>query len=144
MKPSKHGKVTKVVLATFGSLILFLPLSANSQSLEQAVAYALDTNPEIHAAFTRFKVSEKQVEQAEAGYFPTLDATGGIGSEYTDSPTTRRATTSGENTEELTRRELGLSFKQSYSVVLVPLAKLNGLATQQVLNNGDCTQQRKI
>lgn len=113
MKPSKRGKVTKVVLATFGSLILFLPLSTNSQSLEQAVAYALDTNPEIHAAFTRFKVSEKQVEQAEAGYFPTLDATGGIGSEYTDSPTTRRSTTSGENTEELTRRELGLSFKQS-------------------------------
>lgn len=112
MKPLKFGIINKAILAAFSSLVL-MPLSANSQSLEEAVAYTLDTHPDIRAAFTRFKVSEKQVEQAEAGYLPTLDATGGIGYEYTDSPTTRRVTTSGDNTEELTRRELGLSLKQS-------------------------------
>ena len=113
MKSSKHRVAKKVLFATFSSLMLLLPVAVNSQSLEQAVAHALDTNPEILAAFTRFKVSEKQVEQAEAGYLPTLDLTGGIGSEYTDSPSTRRSTDSGVNTEQLTRRELGLSLKQS-------------------------------
>ena len=62
---------------------------ANSQSLEQAVAHTLDGHPEIRAAFTRFKVNEEQVGQAQAGYWPTLDFTGGIGYEYTDSPSTR-------------------------------------------------------
>ncbi|WP_025562794.1 TolC family outer membrane protein [Psychromonas sp. SP041] len=112
MKPFKRGIAKKVGLVAFSSLAL-LPLQANSQSLEQAVAHTLDSNPEIHEAFTRFKVSEKKVEQAEAGYYPTLDLTGGIGREYTDSVTTRGYSDSGNNTETLTRRELGLSFKQN-------------------------------
>jgi adhesin transport system outer membrane protein len=87
---------------------LFLPTMVNSQSLEQAVAYTFDTHPELRAAYTRFKVDEKQIEQAEAGYWPTIDATAGIGYEYTDSPTTRRL----DGDEELARRELGLSLRQ--------------------------------
>lgn len=89
---------------------MFLPAIVNSQSLEQAVAFTFDTDPELRAAYTRFKVSEKQVEQAQAGYWPTIDATAGIGYEYTDSATTRR---SDDETEELARRELGLSLKQA-------------------------------
>jgi len=112
MKSLKFAITNKATLAVLSSLAL-LPLQAHSQSLEQAVAYTLDTNPEIQAAFTRFKVNEKQVEQAESGYYPTLDLTGGIGYEYTDSPSTRRITTDGDNTEELTRRELGVSLTQS-------------------------------
>jgi len=82
---------------------------AIGQSLEEAVALTFDTHPELRAAYTRFKVNEKQVEQAEAGYYPTLDATGGIGYEYTDSPSTR---TPDDGTEELARREIGLSLRQ--------------------------------
>lgn len=93
------------------SVAILLPTTVNSQSLEQAVAFTLDTHPELRVAYTRFKVSEKQVDQAEAGYWPTLDLTGGIGYEYTDSPSTRRS--SGDDTEELMRRELGLSLKQN-------------------------------
>ncbi|WP_022940780.1 TolC family outer membrane protein [Psychromonas hadalis] len=93
--------------------VLFLPNLVNSQSLEQAVAYTFDTHPELRAAYTRFKVSEKQVEQAESGYWPTIDATAGIGYEYTDSPGTRRSgLTGGDDTVDLTRREIGLSLKQ--------------------------------
>lgn len=92
---------------------LCLPMAVNSQSLEQAVASTFDSHPELRAAYTRFKVSEKQVEQAESGYWPTIDVTAGIGYEYTDTPGTRRAGLVGEDdTVELTRRELGLSLKQ--------------------------------
>ena len=89
---------------------MLLPTIVNAQSLEQAVAYTFDTHPDIRAAYTYFKVYEKQVEQAEAGYLPTVDLTGGIGYEYTDSPSTRSA---GDDTENLMRRELGISLKQT-------------------------------
>ena len=89
---------------------MLLPTVVNAQSLEQAVAYTFDTHPDIRAAYTHFKVYEKQVEQAEAGYLPTVDLTGGMGYEYTDSPSTR---SSGSDTENLMRRELGISLKQN-------------------------------
>lgn len=88
---------------------LLLPAVVNSQSLEEAVAITFDTHPALRAAYTRFKVNEKQVEQAKAGYLPTIDATAGIGHEYTDSPSTRRT---DDDTEDLVRRELGVSLKQ--------------------------------
>ncbi|AGH80836.1 TolC family type I secretion outer membrane protein [Psychromonas sp. CNPT3] len=104
----KVGKYHALSLVLSAAL---LPCSVYSQSLEQAVAYTLDTNPELRVAYTRFKVNEKKVEQAEAGYLPTIDLTGGIGYEYTDSPGTRRD--GNDNTEELMRRELGISLKQN-------------------------------
>tara|TARA_R110001583_G_scaffold1612_1_gene12646 strand:+ start:7242 stop:8630 length:1389 start_codon:yes stop_codon:yes gene_type:complete len=108
----KHTSFRLVKNGVMGLLCsaLILPITVNSQSLEQAVAFTFDTHPDLRAAYTRFKVTEKQVDQAEAGYWPTIDATAGIGYEYTDSPSTRRSSTDG--TEELTRRELGLSLKQ--------------------------------
>lgn len=111
MRPLNIATTKKAVLIAFSSLAL-LPLHANSQSLEQAVAHSLDTNPKVQAAFTAFKVSEKQVDQAKAGYYPTIDLTGGIGYEYTDSPSTRRSN-DGDDTESLARRELGANLTQS-------------------------------
>ena len=90
--------------------VMLAPLVVNAQSLEQAVAYTLDTHPDIRAAYTQFKASEKQIEQASAGYLPTVDLTGGVGYEYTDSPSTR---SSGDDTEKLMRRELGVSLDQN-------------------------------
>lgn len=100
--------VKKRVIGVLCSAML-LPAFGNAQSLEEAVAYTFDTHPELRAAYTRFKVNEKQIEQAEAGYWPTLDATAGIGYEYTDSPSTRRSV---DDTEDLIRREIGLSLRQ--------------------------------
>jgi adhesin transport system outer membrane protein len=109
MKRYKLRLVKKIVTGLLCSS-MFVPLLSNAQSLEQAVAYSLDTDPDIRVAYTQFKVSEKLVEQAEAGYFPTIDLIGGIGHENTDSPSTR---SSGTDNENLVRRELGVSFKQN-------------------------------
>jgi adhesin transport system outer membrane protein len=95
---------------------LFIPASAYSQTLEQAVAQTLDTNPEIRIAFNRFKAREEQVNQAIAGYMPTVDLTGGYGWEQTNSPSTRRKKNQGEVDEDgvigLERGEAGFSIKQ--------------------------------
>ncbi|PIW59780.1 TolC family outer membrane protein [Shewanella sp. CG12_big_fil_rev_8_21_14_0_65_47_15] len=97
------------------SLIL-LPLSAQSQTLEQAVAHTLDTNPDLRVAFNRFKAREEQVNQAIAGYMPTVDITGGYGYEQTDSVSTRRRKNVGDvdsnGVAELNRGEFGISLKQ--------------------------------
>jgi adhesin transport system outer membrane protein len=108
----KHRKLRLVPKKVIGLLCasMLVPIVANAQSLEQAIAYSLDTHPDIRAAYSQFKVYEKQVEQAEAGYFPTIDLTGGIGYENTDSPSTR---SSDSDSETLMRRELGVSFKQN-------------------------------
>lgn len=109
MKPFKLRAEQKKQIGLICAAML-TPMVLNAQSLEQAVAYTFDTHPEIRAAYTQFKVNEKQVEQAQAGYLPTLDATAGYGYEYTDSPSTR---SSGDDSEDLMRRELGLSIKQN-------------------------------
>ncbi|MFV0597889.1 TolC family outer membrane protein [Shewanella sp.] len=96
--------------------VLLLPLSAQSQTLEQAVAYTLDTNPDLRVAFNRFKAREEQVNQAIAGYMPTIDVTGGYGYEQTDSVSTRRRPNVGDvdsdGVAELNRGEFGVSLKQ--------------------------------
>lgn len=109
----RQVKRSAIALAV-GALIL--PTAAYSQTLEQAVAHTLDTNPEIRIAFNRFKAREEQVNQAVAGYMPTVDISGGYGWEQTNSPSTRRRAGQGEvdsdGVIELERGEAGFSIKQ--------------------------------
>ncbi|AQS38247.1 type I secretion outer membrane protein, TolC family [Shewanella psychrophila] len=115
MKTSTIRQLKRSTLAlAVGTLML--PASAFSQTLEQAVAHTLDTNPEIRIAFNRFKAREEQVNQAIAGYMPTVDVSGGYGWEQTNSPSTRRKAGFGEVDDEgvieLERGEAGFSIKQ--------------------------------
>lgn len=84
--------------------------AVNAQSVEEAVAMTLSTHPDIRIAFTKFKVREEQVQQAEAGYLPSIDVTAGYGYEYTNSPGTRAT---ADETKDLNRGEFGVSLKQS-------------------------------
>lgn len=117
MKTSAQRQFQASKLAIVLSLIL-LPLSAQSQTLEQAVAHTLDTNPDLRVAFNRFKAREEQVNQAIAGYMPTIDINGGYGYEQTDSVSTRRrldlqnGINGSDGTNELERGEFGVSLKQ--------------------------------
>lgn len=107
---SRRANIKSVKILCFSMLF---QSTVHAQSLEEAVAFTFDTHPELRAAYTRFKVSEKQIEQAKSGYLPTIDITAGIGYEYTDSPSTRRQIgTDGEGITELQRSEIGLSLKQ--------------------------------
>ncbi|WP_298771461.1 TolC family outer membrane protein [uncultured Shewanella sp.] len=88
-----------------------------SQTLEQAVAHTLESNPEIRIVFNQFKASQEQVKQAESGFMPTLDLTGGYGLERTNSPATRNLNTTDpadypNDYLDLNRGEFGLSIQQ--------------------------------
>ncbi|WP_281558090.1 TolC family outer membrane protein [Thalassomonas sp. RHCl1] len=89
--------------------------SANikAQSLEQAVAQALDSHPQIRQAFARFKSKEEDVNRARANYLPTIDLTAGYGYEYTDYPGNRRSAGNHDDGKtELQRGEFGISLRQ--------------------------------
>lgn len=92
----------KTLIAT--ALLSLFSVNAAAQSLEEAVAAALDSNPDVREAFTRYKTREAEVKIARAGYLPSLDANAGYGYEKTK-------TDRGAN-DELARRELGLSLVQ--------------------------------
>ncbi|KGY07820.1 TolC family outer membrane protein [Vibrio sinaloensis] len=87
-----------VALASFNSL---------SQTLEQAVAITLATNPEIKAVFNEFKSAVKQNSAAEGAYLPSIDLDAGIGYERI-SP----ADSTGRDTTNLTRKEATVSLTQ--------------------------------
>ncbi|MBM7071235.1 TolC family outer membrane protein [Shewanella sp. 202IG2-18] len=112
-KGIRQLKRKRIALALTACL---LPTVGYSQSLEQAVAHTLDTNPDIRIAYSRFKVREEQHNQAWSGYLPSVDLTAGYGYEYTDSPATRRdsniAVKVDDRYEELKRGEFGVSIRQ--------------------------------
>ncbi|MEH6465868.1 MAG: TolC family outer membrane protein [Shewanella psychromarinicola] len=109
---NQQKKLSVIALA----LSMSIAPAASSQTLEQAVAHTLDTNPDLRIAFNRFKAREEQVNQAEAGYMPTLDISAGYGWEQTDSPSTRRKAGQGDVDNDgmidLERGEAGFSIKQ--------------------------------
>lgn len=80
-----------------------------SNDLEAAVSDALTSNPDVAEARNQWLARREEVRQAEGGFLPSVDLDAGIGYEYTDSPGTRAA---GNGSEELTRRELGLTVRQ--------------------------------
>jgi len=109
---NQQTKLSAIALA----LSMLLAPTASSQTLEQAVAHTLDTNPDLRIAFNRFKAREEQVNQAVAGYMPSVDITAGYGWEQTDSPSTRRKAGQGDVDNDgmidLERGEAGFSIKQ--------------------------------
>lgn len=92
----------KTLLAS--ALLTLFSATTAAQSLEEAVAMALDSHPDVREAFTNYKAREAEVSIARAGYLPTLDANAGYGYEKTK-------TDNGAN-NELDRRELGISLSQ--------------------------------
>ncbi|MCE9680280.1 TolC family outer membrane protein [Shewanella sp. AS1] len=115
MKIQVKHQLKRSALALAISAML-LPGVCSSQTLEQAVANTLDTNPDIRIAFNRFKATEERVNQAVSGYMPSVEISGGYGWEQTNSPSTRRRAGQGDVDDdgviELMRGEAGFSIKQ--------------------------------
>ncbi|WDE08528.1 TolC family outer membrane protein [Thalassomonas viridans] len=108
--------LTTLNQGALAGLLAVAALSATdtrAQSLEQAVAQALDSHPQVRQAFARFKAKEEDVNRAKANYLPTVDLTAGYGYEYTDYPGNRRiAGNHDDGKTELDRGEFGISIRQ--------------------------------
>ncbi len=84
-----------------------LPLHAYAQTLEQAVAITLATNPEIKSIFNEYLSSVKDNKASSGAYLPKIGVDAGIGYEGINPPTG----TGRENTD-LTRKEASITFTQ--------------------------------
>ncbi|MDV7104397.1 TolC family outer membrane protein [Vibrio sp. TH_r3] len=90
-------------LATLSSCIA-LSLPVHSQSLEQAIATTLTSNPEIKSAFNEYKSYVETRRSSGGNYLPTVDLDAGIGYEKINP-------TAGDTTE-LTRKDATISITQ--------------------------------
>ncbi len=86
------------------SCAVALSFPAHSQTLEQAVAFTITTNPEIKASYNEFKSKFFDAEASGGAYMPKLDLDAGIGYEAVD-------LASGTD-NELTRKEATLTLTQ--------------------------------
>lgn len=86
------------------ALSAVLALPATGQTLEQAIAITLATNPELKSAFNEF-ISKRYDNEASSGaYLPRIDLDAGIGYESINPAV-------GDSTD-LTRKEASLTFTQ--------------------------------
>ncbi len=64
----------QIPLLCVATLITSYANSASAKSLEEAVAQALEINPEIRSLFYQYKSIEQDVKIAKSGWYPTADA----------------------------------------------------------------------
>ncbi len=79
----------------------------NAQTLEQAVAITLATNPEIKGIFNEYVSSVKDNDASGGAYLPKLGIDAGIGYEGLRPPTE-----TGRQDTDLTRKEASITFTQ--------------------------------
>lgn len=80
-----------------------------AETLQDAIHTTLKTNPDVLAAISERQAVSKEIDQARAGYFPTVDLGLGTGWESTDSPATRSR---GNGEVHLNRDEASLNLRQ--------------------------------
>jgi adhesin transport system outer membrane protein len=85
------------------AMVLVIPVT-QAAGLRQSIAESIDDNPVVQRALKSFEAVTEEVREAQAGYYPTIDATLGYGYEWTK--------TSGSSDEELNRREVRLNVNQ--------------------------------
>ena len=111
LDPSRRrlgGKVAACALSlAFAGITL--PASGYAKSLNEAVAAALASHPQVRAADAAVRAARLDVDQARGGYFPSLEVNLGGGRETTESPQLKAL---GQNSSTLSRRESGVTLSQ--------------------------------
>ena len=95
------------------ALLLVLGLSqagtGHAETLKEAVASTLKTHPRVLAADSDRRTAAQELQQAKAGYLPTLDLNLARGKEHTDTP---QVLITGAGSNTLIRRESGVTVSQ--------------------------------
>ncbi|UTW45773.1 TolC family outer membrane protein [bacterium SCSIO 12696] len=111
---AKHTLLSFFTLAAIA--IAGVPASAGTLSLEEAVNIALQSNPEIRTEQREVDARDREVRQALAGYYPTLDLVAAYGFQERDPVVGRNPFTgelpAGRTRNELDRSEVQLNLRQ--------------------------------
>lgn len=97
-----------MIKLTYFLLLITIP-SVYADTLTEVIQHTLETNPDILISTNNRRAADQKLKQAQGGYWPSIEMTGGYGRENSDNPTTRNRT-GGDIT--LTRQEIGLTLSQ--------------------------------
>ncbi len=100
-------------------LLLGLSTAVSATTLQEAVDITIKTHPDILAASNERNAVAEEVNQALAGYRPTIDLAVGTGWESSDNPTSRA--TYGHRNVHMNRDEASIQLRQMI---------FDGMATQ--------------
>lgn len=106
---------TTLLACALTSMLASTVLDARADSLQEAIAKALNSHPEIGVALNNKRAIAHEWRQARAGYFPTVDLTVASGHEHSNNNTTRTRAGRGDNEgghRSLWRNESTLSVNQ--------------------------------
>jgi outer membrane protein, adhesin transport system len=95
--------ITGVALLSAGTL------TSHAETLQEAVAQAVRTNPEALEAVNHRLAADEGLKAARGGYLPRLDVNAGIGREHLSDPYSRSL---GMNDDTFTRRQAGATLTQ--------------------------------
>ncbi|EWH09377.1 TolC family type I secretion outer membrane protein [Catenovulum agarivorans DS-2] len=98
--------IKSVVSTVFAGTCLSLPVTA--KSLEEAVATAFNTNPELKAAYHRYKSAYHAHEGSQGAWLPSIDLRANIGQGKQNTPESR----AGIEKEQIKPIEYNLSLQQ--------------------------------
>lgn len=98
---------TKIFSASvLGSSLLLGATTVSAQTLNEAAAKTVESNPNVLSEANRRLSVDKTIDQARAGYRPQVDLNLGYGRENTNNPSTR------PGSETLTRGEASITGRQ--------------------------------
>lgn len=86
--------------------LLFSSLQTQANTLEEAVANAIDTNPDVLQQYARYQSSNSLQDSARSDYYPQVKLTAGYGREDT------RYNSGQKIDSQLDRNEMGISISQ--------------------------------
>jgi adhesin transport system outer membrane protein len=67
-------------------VLILVSSSAQGETLQDAINYLLQTNPQVRAISWNRMARDEEVKQARSGYFPIIDITYGIGLQEQQEP----------------------------------------------------------
>ena len=97
-----------LITASLALLCIITP-SVFAVTLQDAVKETVTTNPSIQAAISQRNSRVDELDQARAGYLPSVDLSAGIGYENSDNSSTRAQ---GDSGVSLTRSEAAINLRQ--------------------------------
>ena len=92
-----------------GGILAFSLSAANAETLQDAIQYTINENPEIQSAKSERLAVEQEISQAKAGYFPTVDIAIGAGWERSFNSSTKA---DGSQSKSLGRDEASIQIRQ--------------------------------
>jgi len=103
-----NSKLLRAISLSF----LSIPTSLMAADLNSVVDKALRIDPDVLEIANQRMSRLDEVNQAKAGYKPTIDMNAGYGYEHSDSPTTRSEGPGPHNKNDMARGEFGLVLTQ--------------------------------